>query len=92
MSVTYAETYVVNGREYGIEDYDKRHKRFDLWAGDRSIGSFDNINDARKILYTHVVSHVRAEYAGHSERAHNAKRALDKLGDDPFHLGRFRGK
>lgn len=95
----YAETYVINGRTYGIEDYsqpgdhffpEKPHKRFKLWAGGCGIGDHDSLDEARKMLHAYAYSHVNAEYHGHQERAVSAQRALQKLGGDPFNLGRFR--
>lgn len=97
---SYIETYLINGHTYGIEDYeqigdhlmpkDLQHKRFQLWLNGGGMGQFDDINEARKLLHSHALCQMNAEYRGHKERADNAQRALQKLGDDPFNLGRFR--
>lgn len=97
--VDYIETYTINGRSYGIEDYKKKgdhfmadqpHKRFRLWANGCGIFQCDDLDEARKVLHSHAVSHVNAEYHGHHERMASAQHAVQKLGDDPFNLGRFR--
>jgi hypothetical protein len=97
--VDYAEAYQINGHSYGIEDYkkpgdhfmpDRPHKRFALWHGGCGIGGSEDLDEARKLLYEHALSQVRAEYHGHQERMAAANRAMEKLGNDPFNLGRFR--
>lgn len=98
---TYAESYIIGGHGYGIEDYtqpgdhfmpESLHKRFRIWSGGCSIGDCDTLDEARKRLHNYAVSQTRAEYHGHQERMVAAERALAKLGDDIFNLGRFRAE
>lgn len=99
MSVRYRDSFKINGRLYGIEDYedgkkdhfmpDKAKQRFHLWAGGCGIGGADTIERARELLHGYVTSHLRAERAGFRERADAADRCLSKLGDDMWGLARF---
>lgn len=99
MSVPYSETYIIGGRTYGIEDYkmpgdhffpDHPHKRFRVWVGGNGFGQHDKINEARKAIYDYALSQTNTEYHAYQERMAQAQRTLQKLGDDPFNLGRFR--
>ena len=94
----YAETFSINGRAYGIEDYeqpgdhffpDLPHKRFKLWVGGASIGEHNLLGEARKALHGYAVSLVTAEYHGHQERMVRAQRVLQRLGDDQYNLSEF---
>lgn len=53
--INYAELFVVNGRNYGIEDYQEPgthffpgmpHKRFRMWAAGSSIGECEVLAEA----------------------------------------------
>jgi hypothetical protein len=97
--VKYRESFKVNGRLYGIEDYedgqddhfmpDRATQRFHLWAGGCGIGGANSIEDARRLVHSYIVSHLRAERAGFQERANNADRCLSKLGEDFWGLAKF---
>lgn len=98
MSVTYAETYIIGGQTYGIEDYTQPgdhffpgndHKRFRLWRSGCGIGQTDDLDEARRLLHGYALSEARAAYHGHQERMISAEKTMAKLGDDPFNLGKF---
>lgn len=87
MSIVYIEKFIVNGHTLGISK--DAAGRFQCWSGGCGIGSFTTMPRARDALHGYIVSQVRAEAEGHRTRLSKAEIALEKLGDDPFYLGRF---
>lgn len=96
--VDYAETYKINGQNYGIEDYSRPgdhfmpsepHKRFRLWRSGCGIGQADNISKAREMLHSYALAQALAEYSDHKQRMEAAGHVVTKLGGDPFNLGKF---
>lgn len=84
----YFEKYIINGHSCSITELGEAS--YQVRFGGYVISTAKTVGEARKTLHTYMVSQLRAERAGFYERATNADRALTKLGEDEFNLGRFR--
>lgn len=86
MATKYAETYRVGGRLYGLE---KTEDGYALWAGGCGVGRAADLESARSLLHTYIVSHTRAERAGWHDRYVAANKTLARLEGDVFNLAKF---
>jgi mannose/cellobiose epimerase-like protein (N-acyl-D-glucosamine 2-epimerase family) len=84
----YVETFHINDATYGIEDVGDGF--FKCWKSGCAIYTADDIAAARKILHQYACSQARAEIGTYQRLVDRATSALEKLGNDPFNLGRFR--
>lgn len=87
MSLNYLEKFEINRTVYGITRDDAG---FHCWVGGCGIGSRWSIGEARNVLHSYAVSQNTAEVHLYQAKVDAAERALEKLGNDTFNLGRFR--
>jgi len=103
MSITFLETYIIPGDcEYNIEDYEQegehffpksytngKVKRFRLWRGGCGIGSFDSIEEARKMLNHYVIEQNTVNKEVLLQKLAIVENVLSALSGDYFYLGKF---
>jgi hypothetical protein len=93
----YIEEYKINGRVYGIEDnqdgevhyFTEGKKRYNTWVGGCGIGSFDELEDARRVLWTYARGDINRKLLNLEDDMSNLVADRHKLGDDPRYLIRF---
>jgi len=98
MAVTYIETFVIDGQEFGIEDYEdgtplKEHffgreyisgksPRFACWRGGGGIGHTKTLREARLLVYNYAVFDLQDKLTKLTKRVEDVTDALKNLGND----------
>ena len=95
MSVVYLETYVIEGKRWGIEDHadgrmgdehffhgeyrEGRRKRFCLWRGGCGFGQCDTLEEARARVRDYAVQTSRENLERAQAALDTAKHVVDRL-------------
>jgi hypothetical protein len=84
----YIESYKVGNRVYGIADKGKNGK-FRCWVLGCCVGTHDTLPSARQHLHSYAVGDQTKQRKEAVRALDEATKNLERLGDDPFYLGRF---
>lgn len=90
--VDYVQTFVVEGRRYGIEDHEApgahffphkyasgERKRFTCWVGGSGIGQYDTLEEARLAMGNHIRREYREKVEAARDQVTRGLAILDRL-------------
>jgi hypothetical protein len=83
------ETFKINDTTYTIQSESGESEEYVVRRSGCAIYRSLDLSECRKVLHGYALNQLTAEWAGYKTRADFAAIALNKLGTDPFHLGKF---
>jgi hypothetical protein len=83
------ERFDINQVTYTIKKEAGNSEEFVVRKSGCRIYSDDKIEDCRRMLHTYARNQLLAEANSYQKMADRARISAEKLGTDPFHLGKF---
>lgn len=88
----YLEQYQIVDHLWGIEESrlkSPKNPRYRLWENGVHMCGRDTIELARSYIFDKMHDGLQRDREDAEAKVHEIERAINRLGDDPFNLGRF---